>query len=354
MTHSTPSIKLNLDDFIRFNHELESLARSRLPLAAGLRNLGRELRNSSRLKELAEITAARIEQGHSLSEAVESAALPYSKAYLQLIRLGEKAGSLDAILAAVVRASRRELEMRSAIRTMLIYPVVILVFALGVITLIHSFFIPRFMTLLQQLSVELPPASRFLLDLSSSGWVASLPFLALAAAAALGQSHRIPWARALMDRMILYVPMIGPLAAFYAVSQWCHAMALLLRGGVALDEALEFAATASNHSVLSRISLESAAMVRRGGRMTEPLRNGLLFTPSFVWMLSRGEERGDLPETFAELAELAEARLVFLRQKALVFFEPLLILLLGVFIGSLVLGVFIPFFSLPRVLGMNF
>ncbi len=347
---SSPSLKL--EDFVRFNQELESIARSRIPLSSGMRKLGEEFRASSRLRKVAEEVAAGLERGRPLSQALEESGHQFPRLYVELIRVGEKSESLPAILNAVVQSGHRELEMRSALKTILTYPVAVLALAFGIVILLSVYVVPHFIQLYEEMGAELPRLTLWLITALDwfTDWTLFIPFGLLILLVILVRNlYRVAATRRVLDTLVYRLPLFGSLFSVHHSGQWCRVMGELLRGGVSLDEALDCAAEAVPNQVMRSLSHQAAQQVRRGGHLLEPFEHSFVFPPSFEYLIGRGEQRGDLQNTFTDLADLADARSLLLRQRALVFFEPFLLIVLGLSIAFLVISLYFPLFTLPRI-----
>ncbi len=353
MNNAHGGVRLSLEEFIRFNQELEGLARTRLPLGTGVRRMATELKSSRALRSLATDVAAGLERGQSLSEALQQSGHQFPRVYLEMIRVGERSESLGAILNTVVRAGRQEQEMHSAVRTLLTYPAFIICASVVVVTILSVYVVPHFQTIYGELGAELPGLTIFLVSAVSylRGWgvlgILVVPVFVILAVRLL---YGLPPVRRMVDAAIYRIPLIGPMVSVHHAGQWCRALGELLLRGVPLDESLDFAADAMPNLTLRQLSLAAAAHVRRGGRMVVPLEDTPAIPSSYRWMLGRAEERGDLGETCRELADLAESNTAYFRQRAFLFFEPIVLVVIGLCVAVVIVALYLPLFTLPRLL----
>jgi type IV pilus assembly protein PilC len=344
--------KLTLDDVVRFQQELESLARSGLPLADGIRRLAEDASASAKLREAATATATQLAQGKSLSESLDTANIALPQIMLRMIRAGEATGGLAPLLSDLVRDGNRELLFRSNLRTTLSYPLVILVFGTAMFGSVYSFVIPRLHATLTHLEQDTVQASTLLRDLAAltgAHLYIVLPVGVLLIAFLLHRLTGIARVQYAMLSLGLRLPFVGPFILMHHAQLWCRSLAHLLRGGVALDEALELVADTLPHALAVQATRDAASRVRRGGRLTENLAANFIMPPSFEWSVARAEERGDLVAMLAELAELADVKRELHRQRLLIFLEPLLLVFLGMLIGALVILTYFPLAQLPRL-----
>lgn len=353
MSETAHGPSLRLEEFLRFNQELEALVRTRLPLSDGLRRLGGESSLARRLDGVARSVAEGLDRGRSLSQAVEESGHAFPRLYVEMIRVGEKSESLSTVLNAVVRSAHRQLEVRSAFKTMLFYPLFVLILAMSITLGVAIFVVPHFIEIYAQLGAELPGLTLLIVTLSralsENGIVVLLiPVLFVLLARAFVS---LPFVRRWFHSWVYWVPMVGPLMSIHHTGLWCRALGELVGGGVPLDESLDWVSEVVPNHTLRGISQRAAVDVRRGGRLAQSMEGTRAIPPSFQWMISRAEERGDLRDTLRELADLADAKAGLLRQRAFVYFEPLILVGVGLFIGILVVSLYLPLFSIPRLIG---
>ncbi len=345
-----------LEEFIRFNQELEALVRANFPLAEGIRRLSGEMRASRNLREMSDGIARELERGQSLAQAIEKSGSGFPKMYLEMIRVGEKSGSLAASLRTIIHASERELDLRSTLRTMMAYPLVILALAVALIFFLSLTVIPRFSDIYAQLGAELPALTTWVMQLGrlwnlGMGFIFLVGGLVVVALLLRWLHHNFLVMRLFDNELWLRLPILGPLISMHVAEQWSRALSQLLRGGVPLAESLGFMSDTLPNLSVQKVCKDCEANVRRGGRLVDCLDRSPAFSPSFRWILARAEERGDLADALDDLACLAEAKGHFFRQRALVFFEPLLLIAVGCGVGILVIALYLPIFSIPKIIG---
>jgi type IV pilus assembly protein PilC len=344
---------LSLKDFMQFNRELSVLVKTRLPLSPGLRRLGSDKGVSHSLKQLTDSLARELEQGRGLAEALDKNAEAFPRVYMQMVRIGEESGSLFSVLQNIVRIGQQQMELRSSLLTILIYPLWIVGLALAIITGITVMVIPPMKDIYYQLGAELPALTRFIFQchegLMTRGWILLLVVLVVVTYVLfrITLSSRL---RAMLDPILLRIPVIGPLISTHLLALWCRLLSQLLVGGVSLDEALDYMEEATPSQTIRSLSRNARELIRRGHRLATALEGCPVFPVSFRWMIARAEERGDLVPVLSDLADLSDLRIVSLRQRALVLFEPFLLMAIGIAIGVFVLAFFLPLFWFPRLI----
>lgn len=351
---STGSTKpLSLKDFMQFNRELSVLVKTRLPLSPGLRRLGGDAGVSRSLQTVADSLAREIEQGRSLAQALEKNAGAFPRVYIEMVRIGEQSGSLFSVLRDIVRMGQQQMELRSSLLTILIYPLWILSLALAIAMGIMILVVPPMKEIYAQLGAELPSLTRMVFNfheqLMTTGWI----FLLVVLAGVAYVSFRITLSsrlRAMLDPILLRIPIIGPLISTHLLAMWCRLLSQLLVGGISLDEALDYVEEATPSQTVRTLSRNARELIRRGHRFATALEGCPVIPVSYRWMIARAEERGDLVPVLADLADLSDMRIVSLRQRALVFFEPFLLLAIGICIGVFILAFFLPLFWFPRLI----
>lgn len=347
----TPS-KITLEELVRFQQELESLARSGLPIAEGLRRAARDTAASESFRRLTDSTATGLEQGKPLSQALEQSGVALPALMLRVVRAAEATGGLAPLLGELVRDGNREQLFRSNLRTTFSYPLVILVFGTALFGAIYSVVLPRIHQTLGRVLESSAPVHRIIADyavLSHAHLYIVLPVLVLVGAFLLHRLSRLPRVANVMLSVGLRLPYLGPFILMHHAHLWCRSLSHLLRGGIPLDESLELVADLLPHQVGAQATREAAGRLRRGGRLAGTLSANHILPPAFEWSIARAEERGDLVAMLSELAELAETKREIHRQRVLLYLEPLLLVFLGALIGLLIIMVYFPILQIPRL-----
>jgi type IV pilus assembly protein PilC len=289
----------------------------------------------------------RVESGSSLKAAFDEHRGVFSDFFLGMIDAGESSGRLAESLDASARYLEKRLELREKTRAAFIYPMVVGVVCALVVTLMLIFVVPMFSQLYRRLHIELPGPTHALVVLSTfvrTKWWLLVPALA---GAALGVRRllkarrvRIGW-----DRMKIRMPLIGPLYRLTLVSQFIRTFGMLISVGIPIIDALEAAGKVARNEEISRITADLRQAVRTGHPVAKSLQSHPLFPPMVIQLVASGEEAGILPDMLAKAADLLDKDADRLAMSLLVKLEPTLTVVMGLVIGLILMGVYLPMFD---------
>jgi type IV pilus assembly protein PilC len=334
-----------LENFTRL---LSSLLAAGVPFSRALQILHRESAEpvaKAKWKEIHDLVI----DGMSLSKAMERSPETFPRVYTAMVEAGETGGFLDLVLAQIADFQAREKELKSKVMTALMYPVILLVLALGVLIFLLVFFIPRFQLVFAGFNATLPLITQIIVKASElvRGYG-----LFLAAAAVIGFFFIRTWLNSAKGRrawegILLKLPQIGPLIAQFAMARFCRMLGTLLQAGVPLISALNVARRSIGNQVLIDAVSESIDRVKEGKALGKSLaQNRDLFPGAIVEMISVAEESGKLDVELMRIATVTEGDLDRQLKAVVAFAEPVLLFLIAAFIGTIFIGMVIPIFSL--------
>ena len=336
-----------LENFTRL---LSSLLAAGVPLSRALVILYREASAPAAAAKWKEIHDLVID-GMSLADAMAKSPDVFPRVYVAMVQAGETGGFLDVVLAQIADFQSREKELRSKVTSAMLYPCILLVLALGVLTFLLVFFIPNFQKLFKGFGGTLPMITQIIIGASqivrSYGLfvVAGLFTVAvLARNAVTSEKGRRVW-----EGLVLRVPMIGPLVAQFAMARFCRMLGTLLGAGVPLVQGLNVARKSIGNQILVDAVSTSIERVQEGGRLGESLANCRgLFPGSVLEMVSVAEESGRLDGELVRLAAVTEGDLDRQLKIAVAFAEPLMLFVIAGFIGTIFIGMLLPIFTLQQ------
>ncbi|GIX48242.1 MAG: type II secretion system protein F [Candidatus Tectimicrobiota bacterium] len=319
-----------------------------VPLLRALRQVAE--RTSNRLlRQAVGQVADTIETGSSFSEALAQHPRVFSRLTVQLVQVAERGGVLDDALQLVAEELERQVEVRSKVRRALAYPAVVALVGALVALFVLVVVIPQFTALLQEQQVPLPLPTRLVVGtghfLAAYWWLCLLGVAALVAGWRL--ALRTPRGRLLWDRCKLRLPLVGNLLVKAGVLRFAQTLGTLLRGGVPILVSLRLVQEHAENQALAQALARAYRAVDQGSRLEEPLRQSALFPPLAVDVIAVGEEAGRLDTVLFKLAEMYRGEV---DQAAAIFssiIEPLLLLLMGIFVALIVWAVYLPYFLLP-------
>ena len=330
-----------------FTHLLSSLLRAGIPLSRALQTLHREAEGAAKAtwKALHDLVA----DGCPLADAMAQQDGVFGGVYVAMVRAGELGGFLDVVLEQIAEFQLRERDLRSRVVAALVYPIVLLSLALGVLIFLLVFFIPRFKAIFEDFEAVLPLLTRIIVQ--ASEWAQHYGVFVLAAVC-LGALGARQWllseqGRRERDRRVLTLPLVGVLVARFAMTRFCRMLGTLLGSGVPLVSSLRVSRESLGNQTLIDMLESALSRVQRGERLTDSLRDcPQLFPGSVLEIISVAEETGRLDKEFVRIADTTEKELDHRLRTAVSMAEPVILFLIAALIGVIFIGMVLPIFSL--------
>lgn len=328
-----------------FTRQLATLLEAGMPMLRGLRIL-QEQEESGRLKDIIRELCESIENGSSLAEALSQHPKAFTPLYVSMVRAGEIGGALESSLSRLAECMEKSQKLRNRIKAAMAYPCAVMVVALGILSLLMIWIVPRFRLIFVDLmnGMQLPAFTRFVFGVSEI-LRQQLP-LVLLAAASLGVvfwlALRTNWGRAAADRLKIAMPVLGPLFRKGAISRFARTLGTLLSNGVPVLQALTIVKETVGNTVIARVVGRMHENVKQGDAMAPTLRAAPVFPVMVAGMLDIGEQTGALPEMLMKVADAYDDQVDNAAGVLTSILEPLLILFLAVVVGSIVIAMFLP------------
>ena len=330
--------------------QLASLLGAGLPLEAALTTLTEQTAHEPRHAVFREVRAD-VMAGHRLADALARHPRSFPPIYCGTVAAGEQAGSFATVLERLARY----LEERQALRARLIaaatYPVIVTVVALGIVLFLMTYVVPQVVQVFEHTRQVLPWPTRVLLAASSLLRVAGLPLLlALAGGIWIARTAlRRPGPKAACDRLLLRLPVVGPLVRGIDTARFASTLAMLTEAGVPLLRALAAAEATVSNTVLRQAVSTAVERVREGSGLARALAQSEVFPPVLIRLTDVGEATGELPKMLAHAAD-NETRAVERRATAAAaLLEPMLILVMGAVVLGIVLAVLMPIIEINQL-----
>ena len=337
-------------DFIVFNQELAALLKAGMPLVQSL-DILRQRTEHSVLKSVLDDVYERVRGGMTLSAAFEAHGHLFPGVYTASLLAGEQSGDLEEVLRRYVAYAQLVSGVTRRTVSALIYPAILLGLSLIVVAIIVLRVTPEFAAFYESLGADLPLITQLIMALSEFvGQHALGIVVALAGAGALGWMwFNQPERGAVIDRWLLRVPGVGHIVAKFATSQLARTLAMLLRGGIPLVNALDVAArSVGNRHVATALSSISRE-VREGQSLSASMSAQGLFPPVAVKMVEVGESTGALQDMLASLADFFDEEIETVLARFMAMIEPLLLVIMGVIIAGLLLALYMPLLQLGAI-----
>lgn len=340
---SERAIRIKHDDFLLFNQQLAALLKAGLPVLQSIQMLRQRSPNPKLRIVLADIEA-RIKSGSALSEAFTAQGDTFPRIYSASILAGERSGNLDDVLRRYVEYTKSIAALRRKIRSALTYPIILLAAALGLITVLTTFVIPRFSTIYENMNAELPTITVIVVGVSNAVganlyWLGPL---VLVLAVSLVLWRRTEAGRRAIDRMILKLPIVGDLVKQMTTAQMTRSLATLLAGGITLVESFQIALQSVTNRELLRVTEGVTQQIREGKPFTESL-TACGWVPALATdMIGVGERSGSLREMLDEVAGFYDAETEVKLGQLTTFIEPAILVSMGVVVVTILLAIYMP------------
>ncbi|TAK17553.1 MAG: type II secretion system F family protein [Acidobacteria bacterium] len=346
--------KIPAKDFTLFNQELATLLKAGLPLVQSLDILRKRIANPV-FRGVLDDVYEKVRSGTALSEAFAAHGTLFSGVYTASLLAGEKSGSLEGVLRRYVHHTKIIAAVRARTISALIYPALLMLLAVGLVTGIVFKVVPQFADFFKQMGngAELPFATQVLVAVSttlvSQIWV--ILGVILTTIVIVGFWLRQPGSRRQLDAMLLKVPFVGVLATKFATAQVARTVATLLSGGIPLVNAVETSAKAIGNRAVAEELSDVARQVREGTGFGAALARKKTFPDVAIEMVEVGESTGALAEMLNSVADFYDEENETTLTRFAGLIEPVLLIVMGAVIAGLVLALYLPLFKLSSLAG---
>jgi len=326
--------KLKQDELMHFSRQLSAFVRAGIPLIEALEVIEEET-DDKVLREVLIGVRDSLIVGETFSDALRPYESLFPKFYVDMVSAAELTGSLDDVLAELAGYIKRDLEARNKIKSALIYPMIILLMAIGTVIVLATFVLPRFKTFFEGFHATLPLPTRMLIGFTnfiSKDWLFVIVGLALLIAIPMALV-RTTWGRRRKDKLVLRLPVVGQVVLFAIVERFCRLLATMMQAGVPLPEAMGVLGD-STKNVLFKQGLDDVhAAMMRGEGLARPMAEAKLFPGAVIQMVKVGESTGTLNEQLTVGADYYGEELEYKIQRLTALFEPAVILFMGFAVG---------------------
>lgn len=338
--------KVSRSDVALFTRRLADLASSGLPLDRALQVVA-EQSESGQLQTIVAETLIDVRSGLSVSQALSKHPKVFNEVYTQTLRAGEASGQFPEVASRLADFQEKEVTRRSVIMAALIYPGVLTAVAIGVVIFLLTFVMPRMSDVFKDLGSGLPLPTKMLLGFTEFITTnAMMVVIGIVAALVLLRAYLATEAGALAkDRMMMKLPIVGPILQKAVVSRYARVLGTLVFGGVPILEALQIAGLSAGNRVFRSTSEAVSVAVREGQPIARAMRDAGEFPPVLIHMVAVGEETGDLPTMLGRVADSLDFEVDIGVRRLTALAEPVIVVVMGVFVGFVVLSVALPIFQ---------
>ncbi len=340
----------NTRDLVVFTRQFATMIDAGLPLVQCLDIQAEQQQNKHFGETLARVKAD-VEQGATFAESLAKHPRTFDELYVNLVSAGEIGGVLDTILNRLSAYLEKADSLKRKVKSAMVYPITVMVVAIGVLVLLLVKVIPVFEKMFQDFGGELPGPTQMVINLSH--WMQQFLPLLVAMAIALAISwvqarRRSPRFRYQTDALFLKVPIFGPLLKKVAVSRFSRTFSTMLSSGVPILDALDICAKTSGNRVIEAGLQKTRSAISEGKTIAEPLKAVGVFPGMVVQMIGVGEQTGAMDSMLAKLADFYDDEVDAAVAGLTSMLEPLMMVFLGGSIGTILIAMYLPIFKIAE------
>jgi len=343
--------KITAGDIAIFSRQLATMMSAGVPLVQSFEIIGQGHENP-RMQTLLLNIKNDIESGNTLADSLSQHPLQFDELFCNLVRAGEHAGILEALLHKIATYKEKTEAIKAKIKKALFYPTAVLVIAGIVTAILLIFVVPQFEELFSGFGASLPAFTQVVIDLSrfmQDYWWAVLGIVIGVIYTLLYYKKRSRKFNHTLDRITLKTPIIGVIMNKAAIARYARTLSTMFAAGVPLVEAMDSVAGATGNIVYSDAILRIRDEVATGRQLNVSMRDANLFPSMVVQMVAIGEESGALDEMLSKVADFYEDEVDNAVDSLSSLLEPLIMAILGVLVGGLVIAMYLPIFKLGAV-----
>jgi len=340
--------KVKDKDLVIFTRQFATMIGAGLPLVQALDILSKQTENKTFARIIEEIKVD-VEGGSTYTDALRKRPRVFSELYTNMVAAGEAGGILDTILSRLAMYMEKAMRLKKKVKGAMIYPSVILSVAAIVIAIIMLFVIPTFAKMYAQLGGILPLPTRIVINISHflagrGGLIILTSIVGLIIFLTL--FRRTEKGRRVTDAIILKLPIVGILFRKVAIAKFTRTLGTLIGSGVPILDGLNITARTAGNKVIERAVLEVRQAVSEGKTIAEPLAETKVFPPMVTQMIAVGESTGAVDSMLNKIADFYDEEVDSAVANLTATIEPVLIVFLGITIGSIVISMYLPIFRL--------
>ena len=355
--------KIPLEALAIFTAQLAALLAAGLPLVSSLEALQEQMEDPVFRVIIREVRLE-ISAGSSFSAAVKKFPKGFNSLFISMVEAGEASGNLAEILQKVAAYFEASVKLTKKVKSAMAYPIAVIGLAVVLVNVLLVFVIPIFAEMFSSFGSDLPVPTQMLIDVSNflkPGWgwpdiLTKISILHIGVVLYFAWKFWLkftatPKGREFKDNLIHRAPIFGPLSHKIALSRFCRTYATLMRSGVQILRTLEIVAAASGKTQIEKACADIAKHISQGGQISDILATNPYFPPMMKHMVKAGESTGNVDGMMSKVADFFDAEVDATVGALTSLIEPLLICFLGVFVGSIVIAMFLPIFNLANVVG---
>ena len=334
-------------EVVIFTRQFATMINAGLPLVQSLSILAEQTENK-KFSEIITAVLQDIEAGQTLADSMRKHPKVFSELYVNMVAAGEAGGILDTILNRLAVFLEKNDALVRKIKGAMTYPAVMLFVVVIATTVLLWKVVPVFADIFQSAGMALPTPTRVVLSISEflQNYILYLFLAAIGAGFLVARYYRTQGGKLVIDRLLLRLPILGPLIRKAAVSRFTRTLGTLVSSGVSILDGLEITARTSGNRVIHDAVMGSRASIAGGATISEPLKESGVFPPMVVQMINVGEQTGGLDEMLSKIADFYDDEVDAAVAALTSVLEPIMIVVMGIVIGGMVVAMYMPMFDM--------
>ena len=344
--------RVNVRDLAAFTRQFSTLLKSGIQLADALNALVEQCDDKD-MEQVLRSIKEEITAGNNLAEAMAKHPRYFNDLYVNMVKAGEASGHLDVVLVRVADYLQKQATLKGKVISAITYPCIMVFVGLAVVIFLMTFVVPKITRILKDRGQPLPWMTEVLMtisDITKNYWLLLLIGLGVGLAALKAmlatEAGRLRW-----DTMLLKIPIFGTLFAKQAISRFASTFSTLLNSGLPALESLKIVSLVVNNARLTQVINDIHGRIIEGADIATPIRRSSVFPPMVGYMVSVGEQTGQLEEILDRIAEAYEEELDMTIQRLTAMIEPIIIVLLAVVVGFIIAAVLLPLLDFSSMTG---
>jgi type IV pilus assembly protein PilC len=339
-------------EIVVFTRQFATMINAGLPLVQSLTILAEQTENA-RFRQIIMQVLNDVQAGQTLADAMRRHPKVFTDLYVNMVAAGEAGGILDIILNRLALFLEKNDALARKIRGAMTYPAVVLTVVVGATTILLWQVVPVFATIFSDAGMALPAATQVVLSISEflQNYIHLLALGIVALAFAIRRYYRTSGGRLAIDRVLLRMPILGPLIRKAAVARFTRTLGTLVSSGVSILEGLEITARTAGNRVVHDAVMQSRRSIAGGATIADPLKASGVFPPMVVQMINVGEQTGGLDEMLSKIADFYDEEVDAAVAALLSAMEPVMIVFLGGVVGGMIVAMYLPIFDMINAVG---
>jgi type IV pilus assembly protein PilC len=342
--------KVKEKNIVVFARIFSTMINAGLPLIQCLDLLAQQEENKTFAKIITSVKED-IEGGSTLQDALKKYPAVFDELFVNLVAAGESGGILDVILIRLSNYMEKTMKLKSKVKGSLVYPIIVLVVSIAVITLLLVYVIPVFKKMFEGMGGQLPGPTQFLINVSDYA-VSYFPYMVGGVVLFIfvfRRYYRTEKGRLTIDALVLKAPIFGPLLTKVAVAKFTRTLSTMMASGVPILEGLNIVSKTAGNVIVENAIMKTRQSISEGRTIAEPLAETEIFPPMVVQMIAVGEATGALDAMLAKIADFYDDEVDAAVAAMTTMLEPFMMVFLGIVVGGMIICMYLPIFKMAAV-----